>query len=210
MPPLTDVEIRKKPTKEKPYKIFDEEGLFLLINPSGSRLWRMKYKFSGKEKLLTFGPYPETTLKVARAKRDKALTRLKEGRDPGAERKAEKLKQDQEAQNTFKVIALALIDVIAEKRRWSERHRVRAIRRLEINVFPWLADRPFGQIEPPDVLAVLRKIENRGAHETAARTRVLLSQIFRFRDRRKRVQAGCSGRPQRSACVTRITEHEAC
>jgi integrase len=105
---------------------------------------------------------------------------LQEGRDPGAEKKAAKLKRSQEAQTTFELTALALIDEIAQKRHWTEKNRVRAIRRLEINVFPWLADRPFNQIEPPEILAVLRKIEARGVHETAARTRALCSQIFRF------------------------------
>ncbi len=180
MPALTDVEIRKKQPKETPFKLFDEEGLFLLVNPSGSKLWRMKYRFAGKEKLLALGSYPEISLKQARAKRDDAHAILKAGRDPGGERKTAKLKQKQEAENTFEKVALALIEEIAQKRHWSERHRERAIGRLKANVFPWMADSPFDQIEPPDVLSVLRKVEGRGAYETAARTRVLLSQIFRF------------------------------
>jgi integrase len=174
------VRLNARCSRAKPFKLFDEEGLFLLINPSGSKLWRMKYRFAGKEKLLAFGSYPETPLKEARAKRDKAHAILKAGRDPGAERKAEEQKKEQEAKNIFKPVALALVEEIAQKRKWSERHKERAIRRLEINVFPDLRDRPFGEIEPPDVLSVLRKIEACGAHETAARTRVLLSQIFRF------------------------------
>lgn len=180
MPALTDLKIRNERIRTKPFKLFDEEGLFLLINPSGSKLWRMKYRFTGKEKLLAFGSYPEVSLKEARAKRDKAHAILKAGRDPGAERKAEEQKKEQEAKNIFKPVALALIEEIAEKRKWSERHKERAIRRLQLNVFPDLQDRPFGEIEPPEILSVLRKIEDRGAHETAARTRVLLSQIFRF------------------------------
>ena len=132
----------------------------------------------GKEKLLAFGSYPETTLLQARNKQEEALAILKAGRDPGAEHKAAKLKQDQKAQNTFKVTALALIDEIAEKRRWSEIHQKRAIRRLEINVFPALENRPFSEIEPPELLAVLRKIEDRGAHETAARTRCYAHRFF--------------------------------
>jgi integrase len=177
--PLTDVEIRKAKPAAKPFKLSDEKGLFLLVTPT-SKLWRLKYRVGGREKLLALGSYPETTLKQARARRDDARTKLREGRDPGAERKATKQKQAFEAQNTFKLTALALIDEIAQKRHWTEKNRVRAIRRLEINVFPWLADRPFDQIEPPEILAVLRKIEARGTHETAARTRVLCSQIFRF------------------------------
>jgi integrase len=178
--PLTDVQIRKTKPVAKPFKKFDEEGLFLLINPSGSKLWRLKYRFDGKEKLLALGSYPEVSLKEARDKRDEALATLKAGRDPGAEKKAAKLKRALDAQNTFKAMALELIEEIAQKRHWTERHRVRAIRRLDINVFPHLGDRPFDQIEPPELLAVLRKIEDRGAHEAAARTRVLCSQIFRF------------------------------
>jgi hypothetical protein len=178
--PLTDVEIRKAKPTAKPFKLSDERGLFLLVTPTGSKLWRLKYRFDGKEKLLALGSYPETTLKQARARRDDARATIQDGRDPGAERKAAKLRRNQEAEDAFKAVALALIDEIAEKRKWSERHKKRAIRRLEINVFPDLADLPFDEVEPPHILAVLRKIEARGAHETAARTRVLCSQIFRF------------------------------
>jgi integrase len=176
--PLTDVEIRNAKPDAKPRKLADEKGLFLLVSPSGSKLWRLKYRFAGREKLLALGAYPEVSLKDARGRRDDARATLREDRDPSAERKAVKQRQALEVQNAFKPIALDFIEKMG--RRWSERHRANAISRLEHNIFPTLGNRPIGQIEPPELLAELRKIEARGAHEMASRIRALCSQIFRY------------------------------
>jgi integrase len=175
--PLTDVQIRKAKPAAKPFKLSDEKGLFLLVTTT-SKLWRLKYRFDGREKLLALGSYPETTLKQARARRDDARTKLQEGRDPGGERKAAKLKQKQETKNAFKVIALEFV----EKMLWhrGEKHRANARSRLENNIFPYLGSRPIDQIEPPELLEALRKIESRGAHEMAHRVRALCGQIFRY------------------------------
>ncbi len=176
--PLDDLKIRNTKPAEKPFKLADEKGLFLLVNPSGSKLWRFKYRFAGKEQLLALGAYPEVTLKTARAKRDEARLTIRDGRDPSSERKAAKQRQILEVQNAFKAVAIDFIDKMG--RRWSERHRNNAISRLEANIFPSLGNRPIGQIEPPELLEVLRKIEARGAHEMAARVRALCSQVFRY------------------------------
>ena len=176
--PLDDLTIRNTKPAEKPFKLSDERGLFLLINPSGSKLWRFKYRFAGKEQLLALGAYPEVTLKTARAKRDEARDIIRDARDPSFERKAAKQRQILEAQNAFKAVALDFITKMV--RRWSERHRNNAISRLEKNIFPALGNRPIGQIDPPELLAELRKIEARGAHEMAARIRALCSQVFRY------------------------------
>ncbi len=176
--PLTDVEIRKAKPAAKPSKLFDVKGLFLLINPTGSKLWRLKYRFAGTEKLLALGSYPEVSLKQARADRDDARTALRQGRDPGAERKAAKVKQKQETQNTFKAIALEFIEKMLCHR--GEKHRANAKSRLENNIFPYLGSRPIDQIEPPELLEALRKIEARGAHEMAHRVRALCGQVFRY------------------------------
>jgi hypothetical protein len=136
---LSDVEIRKAKPKAAPYKKFDEGGLFLLINPSGSKLWRLKYRFDGKEKLLALGSYPEKTLLQARNERKEALDILEVGRDPGAERKAAKQKKALKAQNAFKVIALDFVERMGK--RWGEKHRANAISRLEANIFPYLGSR---------------------------------------------------------------------
>ncbi len=176
--PLDDLTIRNAKPREKPFKLFDEKGLFLLVNPAGSKLWRLKYDFGGKEKLLALGAYPEVTLKTARVKRDEAKLTLLNGRDPSGERKAAKRRQVLEAENAFRTIALDFIDKMG--RRWGERHRANAISRLEANVFPVLGNQPIVQIEPPELLEVLRKIEARGAHEMAHRVRALCGQIFRY------------------------------
>jgi integrase len=175
---LDDLTIRNANPRDKPFKLFDEKGLFLLVNPNASKLWRLKYPFAGKEKLLALGAYPEVSLKTARAKRDEARLAIRDGRDPSGERKAAKRRQVLEAQNAFHTIALDFIDKMG--RRWGERHRANAISRLEANVIPVLGNRPIGQIEPPELLEVLRKIEARGAHEMAHRVRALCGQIFRY------------------------------
>jgi Arm DNA-binding domain len=98
--PLDDLTIRNAKPREKPFKLFDEKGLFLLVNPVGSKLWRLKYPFAGKEKLLALGAYPEITLKTARTKRDQARLAISAGRDPSGERKAAKRRQALEAQSS--------------------------------------------------------------------------------------------------------------
>ena len=129
--PLDDLTIRNAKPREKPFKLFDEKGCFLLVNPNASKLWRLKYPFAGKEKLLALGAYPEVSLKTARAKRDEARLAIRDGRDPCGERKAAKRRQVTEAQNAFRTIALEFIHKMG--RRWGERHRANAIRRLEAN-----------------------------------------------------------------------------
>ena len=128
--------------------------------------------------MLALGAYPEVPLKKARARRDAARAMLQDGRDPSAERKAAKQRQEIESRNAFKVIARECIE--KKGRRWSKRHHTDAIGRLERDIFPVLGNRPIDQIEPPELLAALRKIEARGAHDTALRTRALCSQVFRY------------------------------
>ena len=176
--PLDDLTIRNAKPAAKPSELFDEKGLFLVVTPTGSKLWRLKYRFAGKEKLLAFGAYPEVSLKQARLRRDDARAMLREDRDPAAERKAAKQRRALEAQNAFKPVALEFIDRMGK--RWSEGHRAEAIRRLDLNIFPILGKRPVDQIEPPELLAVLRKIEARGAHSMAHSVRALCGQVFRY------------------------------
>jgi hypothetical protein len=178
--PLDDVNIRNAKPSAKPYKLADEKGLFLLVNPApaGSKLWRFKYRFAGKEKLLALGSYPDVSLKNARLKRDAARLEIKDGRDPSFERKAAKRAQALEAKNAFEVVARDFLERRAAT--WSARYRQTALTRLDNHIFPALGTRPIGQIEPPELLAELRKIEARGAHEMATRLRSLCSQVFRY------------------------------
>lgn len=175
---LTNTAIQSAKATDKPQKLFDGNGLFLLIAPSGGKWWRLKYRFGGKEKLLSLGTYPEVSLKDARERRDAARKLLADGVDPGDARKAEKRTARLNAENSFEAIA----------REWhtkfspdlSESHAKRNLRRLEVHVFPWLGGRPIANIEPPEVLDVLHRIEKKGTLETAHRVRVVIGQVMRY------------------------------
>ncbi|MCU7876787.1 MAG: tyrosine-type recombinase/integrase [Candidatus Thiodiazotropha sp. (ex Lucinoma borealis)] len=173
---LTDTAVRNAKPKEKAYKLFDGGGLFLLVNPKGSRYWRLKYRFQGKEKLLALGVYPDVSLKTARDRRDTARTQIADGIDPGEVRKATKAAQADE--NSFEAVACEWWS--KHEPNWSETHSSRIMLRLKKDVFPWIGNRPIGEITAPELLTVLRRIESRGAVETAHRIHQSCGQIFRY------------------------------
>lgn len=173
---LTDTAVRNTKPKDKSHKLFDGGGLFLLINPNGSKYWRLKYRFHGKEKLLALGVYPDTTLKSARDKRDEARKLLASGVDPSEARKAEKAARHSD--NSFEAVAREWWSERAPN--WSESHSSRIMLRLENDVFPWIGSKPIGDITPPLLLTVLNRVKNRGAIETAHRIHQSCSQIFRY------------------------------
>lgn len=172
--PLSDVKVRNTKPQEKPVKLFDGGGLFLLITPSGGKLWYLKYRFGGKEKKIALGAYPHVSLSEAREKRDSARKSLVAGVDPGEVRKAQKAPPDS---HTFEYIAREWLQRF--KGQWSERHAANLMRRLENDVFPWLGSRPIGEIRTPEILDILRRIELRTL-ETAHRVKTACSQIFRY------------------------------
>jgi integrase len=183
--PLTDLAITKAKPRERAYKLADEKGLFLLVSPmtrkgvgSISRLWRLKYRFGGKEKLLALGAYPEISLAEARKRRDTAREIIARGVDPSEARKTEKRARKSRAANAFEPIAREFVAKHAN--RWSTDYSAYVLRRLELNVFPLLGGRPIAEIDPPEVLDALRKIEGRGAHEMAQRVLQLCGQVFRY------------------------------
>lgn len=151
--PLTDTEVRTAKILDKPYKLADERGLYLLVNPSGSRLWRFKYRVAGVEKLLALGSYPDTSLQKARAKRDAARMMLADGGDPGAKRKAEKHAQI----DTFAAVAEEWLETKRATLTASTWQRDRD--QLVKIVGPQLGKKPVAAIEAPDLLAILRKLE---------------------------------------------------
>lgn len=175
--PMSEIKARNAKPQANAYKIFDGGGLYLYITPSGGKLWHFKYRFENKEKKLTFGPYPEISLLDARRKRDDARRLIANGVDPGAVRKAQKKAQLEEAE-TFEVIAREWQEKFKSK--WLEGYSDKLIRRLELNVFPWIGSRPIKDIKAPELLSVLRRIESRGALELAHRTRNVCGQIFRY------------------------------
>lgn len=173
---LTDIKIRRAWPGPKPYKLTDERGLYLLVNTNGSKWWRFDYRYAGKRKTLSMGTYPDTGLADARAKRDAARRQVQAGIDPGEQRKAAKAAGVERAANSFAAIAeewLAkqkLAPATLAKARWM----------LEDLVFPWIGGRPIAEIDPPEILRLLQRIEERGAHETAHRTKQRCGQIFRY------------------------------
>lgn len=176
--PLTDTAIKNAKPGVKPVKLSDEKGLFLLIAPAGGKWWRLKYRFGGKEKLLSLGTYPEVSLKDARQRRDDARKLLASDVDPSANKKAVKSAQSERAANSFEVIAREWYDKHAPN--WKENHSSKIIRRLEVDIFPWLGSRPIAEVTAPELLAAIRRIEDRGALETAHRALANCGQVFRY------------------------------
>ena len=175
---ISDTTIRAaKPMPDKAYKLSDEKGLHILINPNGSKYFRLKYRFDGKEKTLALGVYPETTLKQAREKRDIARKQIADGIDPSENKKAVKESREASAANSFEIIAR---EWGAKKvNDWDDKNN-RSKRMLERNVFPWLGHKPIADILPKDILTCLRRVEGRGTIETAHRTLQICGQVFRY------------------------------
>lgn len=176
--PLSDAAVRSAKPKEKPQKLADGGGLYLLITPTGSKWWRLKYRFDGKEKSLSLGVYPDTGLKEAREKRDAARKLLAAGVDPGENRKAARAARALEETNSFEVVAREWF--AKQESVWAESHSSKVIRRLEADVFPWIGKRSMDSLTAPDLLAVLRKVEGRGAVDTAHRILQNFGQVFRY------------------------------
>lgn len=176
--PLTDTAIRKIKPTDKPYKVTDEKGLHLLVSPSGGKLWRMKYRFDGKEKLLSLGAYPDVPLIRAREKRDEARRLLADGIDPGAHKKEHKAMRAEVAANTFEAIAREWYS--KELPLWAPAQAVKMKGIFEKNLYPWLGNRPITEIKAPELLTTLRRMENRGALETARRALQSSGQVFRY------------------------------
>lgn len=181
---LTDVKVRNAKPTEKQVKLFDGDGLFLLImppgkkTPNGSKCWRLKYRFGGKEKLLALGTYPEVSLSDARDKRTEARRQIAAGIDPGEARKARKEATAEKAANTFEVVAREWYG--KNEPVWSPTHAVMVISRLEKDVFTVIGNRPISEIKAPEVLKMLQNIEARGVIETAYRIKIVCGQVFRY------------------------------
>ena len=171
---LSDTRIRAAKPMERPYKLFDERGLYLLVTPTGNRLWRLRYRMGALEKLLALGAYPDVPLKRAREKRDEARKLIADGIDPNARRKAERSAQAE----TFEAVA----------NEWLELHKSSLApetipmlgTRLRSFLYPYIGSRPVADIRAQELLAVLRRIEARGRHETAHRVRALAGRVLRY------------------------------
>ena len=164
--------------KEKAYKLADGAGLYLEVVPSGSRYWRMKYRFNGKEKRMAFGVYPAVSLAQARALRDEAKKKLAEGIDPSFAKKEEKLVRDVRLHNTFQAVALEWHGTKVS--RWSEGYASDIIEAFNKDIFPYIGQQPVNEIKPLVLLNVLRRMESRGATEKAKKVRQRCSEVFRY------------------------------
>ncbi|EOD2819930.1 TPA: tyrosine-type recombinase/integrase [Providencia stuartii] len=175
---LTDIQIRKAKPSDKAYTLNDGNGLSLLIEPNGSKGWRFRYRFAGKPKMISFGVYGQISLADARRKRDEAKKLLSDGIDPSDARKSEKITQKYAAENTFKAVAM---EWHASKcSTWSKGYASEILRCFENDVFPFIGSRPIDQLAPLELLAVLQKIEKRGALEQASKIRRRCGEVFRY------------------------------
>lgn len=164
--------------REKAYKLADGAGLYLEVVPSGSRYWRMKYRFNGKEKRMAFGVYPTVSLAQARALRDEAKKKLAEGIDPSFAKKEEKLVRDVQLNNTFQAVALEWHGTKVS--RWSEGYASDIMEAFNKDIFPYIGQQPVNEIKPLVLLNVLRRMESRGATEKAKKVRQRCSEVFRY------------------------------
>lgn len=176
--PLTDAACRNAAPREKPYRLADGGGMYLEVSPAGGKYWRLKYRFGGKEKRLALGVYPDVPLAAARKKREDAREHLAAGTDPGEAKKADARAARLAAGNSFETVA----------REWLEERRstvepaqhTKTLARLVNDVFPWLGKRPITEIDAPEILAVLKRIDGRGARFSAHRVRSEISRVFRY------------------------------
>lgn len=176
--PLTDTVIKKTKPGIKPVKLSDGKGMYLLVNPAGSKLWRWKYRVLGKEKSMSLGAYPDVSLAQARDGVDKARKILAAGHDPMAIRKADKVASRTSAENSFESVARKWWENWKPAR--SEQHAGQVMRRFEANVFPYIGSRPVSEIQAPELVAMLKAIEARGVSDLAKRALQTSSQVFRY------------------------------
>ncbi|WP_434516688.1 tyrosine-type recombinase/integrase [Dechloromonas sp. ARDL1] len=188
--PLSNTAIINAKPSDKPYTLTDERGLSIQIQPTGGKWWRLRYRFDGKAKMLSLGVYPDVGLKEARDRREEARKLLGAGVDPGEHRKAHKAAKTERAANSFEVIC----------REWLEQRKdtvepaqtAKTLARMENDVFPWIGSKAITEITAPDVLSVMRRMDERGARYTAHRVRSEISRAFRY--------AIATGRAERDPC----------
>lgn len=176
--PLTDTRIRNTRATSRPLKLADGAGLYVRVLPNGSRWWRLDYRFGGKRQTISLGVYPEVSLKLARERRDTARRQIAQGIDPAFIRKQGKQSLTGEAANSFETVAREWFAKQAPT--WAASNSKIVIDRLERDVFAWIGGRTINEITAPELLAVLRRVEERGAVETAHRIRQVCGQVFRY------------------------------
>ncbi len=175
---LTNTAIKNAKPSDKPKRLFDGGGLYLEVSPKGGKYWRFKFRFGGKEKRLSLGVYPDVSLKDARERHSETRKLLANGIDPGEHRKAQKAATEARGSNSFEIVGREWFAKQAPN--WAENHANRIIRRLERDIFPWIGGKAIADINAPQLLEVIRRIEDRGALETAHRALQNCGQVFRY------------------------------
>jgi integrase len=183
---LTDTAIKKSKPEARAFKMTDGGGLFLLVQPSGSKYWRLAYRFEGKQKLLALGVYPDVPLVLARERREEARKLLAAGVDPSENRKAAKAARLERAENSFEVMTREWL--ASHMKNKAPSHREKVIRRFELYLFPWLGGKPVADITARQVLEALQRIEKQGKLETAHRALQVCGQVFRYAVRTGRAE----------------------
>jgi integrase len=203
---LSDAKIRNAKPRSKPYKLADGEGMFLLVHPNGSKYWRLKYRFFGRERILALGVYPDTGIAEARERRSQARKALAAGNDPADLKQEAKRQGEKKVRNTFEVIAREWLALKSHE--WVERYFKISVSRMERHVLPKLGSKPITSINAPDVLSMLRAIESSGAFDTAHRIMQMCGQVFMY--------AIATGRAERNpvpdlrgALKSPVTKHHA-
>jgi len=175
---LTALQAKQAKPRDKDYKLSDEKGMYLHVKKSGSKYWRLKYRMDGKEKLLAIGVYPDTDLKKARDKRDDARRLLADGIDPNAVKQSSKQARRQALADSFEVVSLEWY--AKQHPHWSKSHSDRVLRSIQRDLIPHIGSKPLNDLSPVDVLHTLRRVEARGAIETAHRVKQVAGQVFRY------------------------------
>ena len=188
---LTNVDIKNSKPRDKNYRLYDEKGLYLEVTPAGGKLWRLKYRFGGKEKRLALGPYPEVGLKAAREARDVARSLRANGTDPSEHKKLQKTAETKQNEGGFENLAREWH--AGKSRVWSTIHSKNVLDRLTHNVFPYVGNAPIEDITVPELLKLLRRIEDRDAYETAHRVLGNIGEVYRY--------AIASGKAQRNIAL---------
>jgi integrase len=175
--PLTELKAKNAKPKATEYKLSDGLGLHLLVTPSGGKLWRLQYRYDGKQKKISFGAYPSVSLAEARKRRDEARDLVSEGIDPGAEKKAQRRSAVIDAENTFEKVTRRWYK--EKKEEWTDHHAHHVMRRLEMHVFPVIGERPISSIETPELVGIMRKVSKHSV-ETGHRIKTIFYQVFRW------------------------------
>ena len=202
--PLTNTAVQRIKPGAKSVRLFDANGLYLEVAPSGGKWWRLKYRFQGKEKRLSLGVYPDVSLKDARDRRDAARKQVANGIDPSEHRKATKATRSEQSANSFEVVAREWLAKFSES--CVSTYSVKVQRRFERDLFPWLGNRPIAEIKPTELLQSLRRIEERGAKETARRALSECGQLFRYAVATGRVESDPT-RDLKGALATPAVRH---